>query len=67
MRRCTTAFGTMLLALMLAFSAAAGAAEKKAPPSPKISAQTLIKAARAALAEDKLDDAELLLKGVRPG
>ena len=32
-----------------------------------LSAETLIKAARAALAEGKLDDAEFLLKGVKPG
>ena len=67
MRRYTRPFGAMLVALMLAFSIAAVAAETKPPPTPIISAQTLIKAARAALAEDNLDDAELLLKGVRPG
>ena len=67
MRRYTRPFGAMLVALMLAFSIAAVAAETKPPLTPIISAQTLIKAARAALAEDNLDDAELLLKGVRPG
>ena len=65
MHRYTRPFGAVLLALVLAFSAVAGAAQ--AQPRPELSAETLIEAARAALAEDKLDDAEFLLKGVRPG
>ena len=65
MRRYTRPFGAVLVALVLAFSVAAGAAQ--AQPRPELSAETLIEAARAALAEDKLDDAEFLLKGVRPG
>ena len=65
MRRYTGPFGALLLALVLAFSVAAGAAQ--AQPRPELSAETLIEAARAALAEDKLDDAEFLLDGVRPG
>ena len=65
MHRYTGPFGTLLVALVLAFSVAAGAAQ--AQPRPELSAETLIEAARAALAEDKLDDAEFLLDGVRPG
>ena len=66
MRRYTRPFGAVLLALVLTFSlTSSGAAQ--AQPRPELSAETLIEAARAALAEDKLDDAEFLLKGVRPG
>ena len=67
MRRYTRPFGTMVLALVLASAFAAGAAAAQAPPRPELSAEILIKAARAALAKGKLDDAEFLLKGVRPG
>ena len=65
MRRHTRPFGAVLVALVLTFSLTSGAAQ--AQPRPELSAETLIEAARAALAEDKLDDAEFLLKGVRPG
>ena len=60
-------FGAVPLALVLTFSAVATAAGAQAAPRPQISAEKLIEAARAALAKGKLDDAEFLLKGVRPG
>ena len=37
------------------------------PPPPAVSAETLIEAARTALSRGKLDDAEFLLGGVKPG
>ena len=67
MRRYTRPFGAILLALGLTFAVEAGADAEKASPRPKISAELLIKTARAALARGKLDDAELLLKGVKEG
>ena len=67
MRRYTRPFGAVLLALALASVFTAGAAAAQAPPRPGLSAEILIKAARAALAKGKPDDAEFLLKGVRPG
>ena len=67
MRRYTRPFGAVLLALFLAFSAVAAAAGAQAPPRKVIPAEKLIETARAALAKGKLDDAEFLLKGVRPG
>ena len=67
MRRNARPFGAVLLALIFAFSLAAGAAEVQAPPRPELSAETLIETARAALAKGNLEDAEFLLEGVRPG
>ena len=67
MCRYTTPLGPVLLALVLAFSLAAGAAETPAPPRPELSAETLIETVRAALAKGNLDDAEFLLEGVKPG
>ena len=67
MHRYTSLFGALLLALLLAPAVAAEAAATQTPPRPQISAEILIKTARAALAKGKLDDAELLLKGVKPG
>ena len=67
MRRYIRMFGAVLLALVLTSALAARAAGTQAPPRPQISAEKLVDAARAALAKGKLDDAELLLKGVRPG
>ena len=63
----TSLFGALLLALLLAPAVAAEAAATQTPPRPQISAETLIKTARAALAKGMLDDAEFLLKGVKPG
>ncbi len=67
MRPHTRPFGAMLLALALAFAASAGVAATQAPPRPELTAESLIKAAQNALAKGKLDDAEFLLKGVKPG
>ena len=67
MRRNARPFGAVLLALIFAFSLAAGAAEVQAPPRPELSAETLIETARAALVKGELDDAEFLLEGVPPG
>ena len=60
-------FGAVLLALVLAFSLAAGAAESSESPRPELSAEALIETARAALDKGDLDDAEFLLEGVKPG
>ena len=52
------------LLLAIAFVPGAGAQE---PPRPAISTETLIEAARNALAKGELDDAEFLLEGLEPG
>ena len=57
----------MLLGLVLVSAVGAAIAETQSPPREELSAPKLIEAARAALAKDALDDAELLLEGVRPG
>ena len=67
MRRCNRPFGAVLLALVLAFSLSAGAAEVQTPPRLELSAETLIETARAAIAKGNLEDAEFLLGGVKPG
>ena len=67
MRWYTRPFGAILLALVLAFSTGVEAAGAQAPPRKVIAAETLIEAARAALSKGAPDDAELLLRGVRPG
>ena len=66
MRGYTIPFGAVLLALVFAFAVAAETAEKQASPGPKISAETLIETARAALAKGNLEDAEFLLEGIKP-
>ena len=61
-------FRAVLLALMLAavgMPALAGAQE--APRRSGLSAESLIEAARAALAKGELEDAEFLLQGIKPG
>ena len=55
----------LLLALVL--GALSGPARSQEPPAPELSAETLIEAARAALAAGEPDDAALLLEGVKPG
>ena len=57
----------MFLALVLLAALAPPPAIAQQTPRPELSAESLIEAARAALATGKLDDAEFLLKGVRPG
>ena len=67
MPRYSKAFRSVLLALGLVFLAGAGTSTAQAPPPSTPSAELLIETARAAIAGGKLDDAELLLKGVKPG
>ena len=57
---------TALVLLLLAVAVAPGLAEAQAPLRSEIPAETLIEAARVALAQGELDDAELLLEGVEP-
>ena len=57
----------ILAALLLAIGVSPLPAWAQQTQHPLLSAETLIKAARASLAEGKLDDAELLLRGVKPG
>ena len=56
----------ILLALAVVASSSPVLAED-GPPPPSVSAETLIEAARTALSRGKLDDAEFLLEGVKPG
>ncbi len=58
-------FGTIMLALVVALAAGLAGAQEQRLPAP--SAKALIEAARAALAKGAPDDAEFLLKGVKPG
>ena len=58
----------ILLALMLAAAAVPGlAVAQEAPRRSELSAETLIETARAALAKGELEDAEFLLRGIKPG
>ena len=57
----------LLLALMLATICLPGLTVAQEIPRPKLSAETLIEAARAALAKGELEDAEFLLQGIKPG
>ena len=56
----------ILLVLAVVASSSPVLAEDR-PPPPLASAETLIESARAALSRGKLDDAEFLLEGVKPG
>ena len=67
MSRYAKLFALMLIAPLLILAAATGPARAQEAPRPAISAEQLIEAARVALAEGELDDAEFLLKGVKPG
>ena len=67
MSRYTSLISRMLLALILAVAIVSGPAEAQEAPRPELSAETLIEAARAALAKGAPDDAAFLLKGVKPG
>ena len=62
-----TPFAPLFLALVLFAALAPPPAIAQQTPRPELSAESLIEVARAALAKGKLDDAEFLLKGVRPG
>ena len=63
----TSLFARMVVVLLLAVAVAPGLAGAQEQERSAIPAETLIEAARAALADDRVDDAEFLLKGVRPG
>ena len=68
MNRYANMLARLLLALMLATIGMAGlAAVAQETPRPELSAETLIEAAGAALAKGELEDAEFLLKGIKPG
>ena len=57
----------MLLTLSLASALTPGPVGAQEIPRPELSAETLIEAARAALAKGELEDAEFLLRGIKPG
>ena len=68
MNRYTTGLAGILLALMLAaVGMPALAVAQEAPRRSELSAESLIEAARTALAKGELEDAEFLLQGVKPG
>ena len=67
MSRYAFSFVPALMALVLLLAVAPQPATGQPADPPAVSAEKLIEAARAALAKGALDDAELLLKGVRPG
>ena len=67
MSRYTSLLTRMLLTLVLATAIVSGPAGAQVPPRPELTAETLIEAARAALAKGAPDDAEFLLMGVKPG
>ena len=67
MNRYANMLARLLLALMLAPIGIPALAVAQETPRPELSAETLIEAARAALAKGELEDAEFLLKGVKPG
>ena len=67
MRRYDMLLGAMLLTLSLASAVMPDPVSAQETPRPELSAETLIDAARAALAKGKLEDAEFLLQGVKPG
>ena len=56
-----------LLALAVVVALPSPVLAEDGPPPPAVSAETLIEAARTALSRGKLDDAEFLLRGVKPG
>ena len=67
MDRYTNHLSCMLLALLLAAFAVPPPTEAEETRPPELSAENLIEAARAALSQGNLDDAEFLLEGVKPG
>ena len=68
MNRYATMLAGIMLALMLAAVGIPGlAVAQEAPLRSELSAETLIEAARAALAKGELEDAEFLLRGIKPG
>ena len=67
MNRYAKSSAPMLLALVLIVAAAPGLTRAQEAPLPKIAVEEMIEAARVALDKGELDDAEFLLKGVKPG
>ena len=67
MNRYTNMLARLLLALLLATIGMPALAVAQETPRPELSAETLIETARAALAKGELEDAEFLLKGIKPG
>ena len=67
MSRYAFSFVPALMALILLLAVAPQTATGQPADPPAVSAEKLIEAARAALSRGALDDAEFLLKGVRPG
>ena len=67
MRRYTMLLGAMLLTLSLASAVTPDPVGAQETPRLELSAESLIEAARAALAKGELEDAEFLLKGIKPG
>ena len=67
MNRYANMLARLLLVLMLAPIGMPGLAVAQETPRSELSAETLIEAARAALTKGELEDAEFLLKGIKPG
>ena len=67
MRRYAMLLGAMLLTLSLASAVMPDPVSAQETRRPELSAESLIDAARAALGKGKLEDAEFLLQGVKPG
>ena len=67
MKRYPIMLTRLLLAVMLAATGMPAIAVAQETSRPELSAETLIEAARAALAKGELEDAEFLLQGVKPG
>ena len=67
MNRYANMLARLLLAFMLVATGIPALAVAQETPRPELSAETLIESARVALAKGELEDAEFLLKGIRPG
>ena len=68
MRRYAMLLGAMLLTLGLASAVTPDSVDaQEVPRRSELSAESLIDAARAALAKGELEDAEFLLRGIKPG
>ena len=65
MSGCARALAPLLVIVLLALSPGLSPAQEPSPP--EVTADALIEAARQALAQQKPEDAALLLEGVRPG
>ena len=67
MNRYANMLARLLLALMLVATGMPALAVAQETTRPELSAEVLIETARAALAKGELEDAEFLLKGIKPG